>query len=82
MNLCALEAFAASIISSIVASGFPYAILSAIVPANKTGSWPTNPIYSSVHENCILRLTVFLSSLTEISFISSPSISILPEVGV
>ena len=44
INSCALAFFAASITSSLVAPGFPYAILSIIVPANRYTSCCTIPI--------------------------------------
>mmetsp|Transcript_57235 Transcript_57235/g.135196 ORF Transcript_57235/g.135196 Transcript_57235/m.135196 type:complete len:175 (-) Transcript_57235:2511-3035(-) len=68
MKLYALAILAASSTSARVAPALPLAMLSAIVPANSTGSCPTRPICSRNH--------LTLSSLR-----STPSSLTMPESG-
>mmetsp|Transcript_32259 Transcript_32259/g.73723 ORF Transcript_32259/g.73723 Transcript_32259/m.73723 type:complete len:175 (-) Transcript_32259:964-1488(-) len=68
MNEKALAILAASSTSSLVAPTFPFAMLSAMVPAKSTGSCPTSPICSLNHRTLSSRM-------------STPSIFTLPLSG-
>jgi len=55
---CALALFAASSISSCVASSRPLRMFCAIVVANKTGSWLTTPICCRSHFILYFRMSI------------------------